>query len=123
MKVLAIIPARAGSKGVPGKNIKILGNKPLLHYTAASSRESVLITDTIISTDSEEIANVAASSGIEVPFIRPASLATDNASSIEVVIHAVKFLSAQEKDYDAVCLLQPNNPFRQKGFIDKAIEK
>jgi CMP-N-acetylneuraminic acid synthetase len=123
MKILAIIPARAGSKGVPGKNIKILGNKPLLHYTASSSRESVLITDTIISTDSEEIANVASRSDIEVPFIRPGSLATDSASSIDVVIHAVKFLSAQGRDYDAVCLLQTTNPFRQKGFIDKAIEK
>jgi CMP-N,N'-diacetyllegionaminic acid synthase len=123
MKILAIIPARSGSKGVPGKNVKILGNEPLLNYTVASSKESGLITDTIISTDSEEIADVAAKSGIEVPFIRPALLATDSTASIDVVIHAVKYLSAQGRDYDAVCLLQPTSPFRQKGFIDKAIEK
>lgn len=123
MKILGIIPARGGSKGVPGKNIKLLGDKPLLQYTADAAKQAALISDTIISTDSEEIANVAAQSGIEVPFIRPEVLATDTASSIDMVIHAVNFLIAQGRKYDAVCLLQPTNPFRQKGFIDMAIEK
>ncbi|MEP6617177.1 MAG: acylneuraminate cytidylyltransferase family protein [Ginsengibacter sp.] len=123
MKILGIIPARAGSKGVPGKNIKLLGDKPLIAYTAISSRESSFLTDTIISTDSEVIANVAAKYNIQVPFIRPAGLATDKASSIDVVIHAVEALSAEGRRYDAVCLLQPTHPFRQQGFIDKAIKK
>lgn len=123
MKVLGIIPARGGSKGVPGKNIKILGAKPLLQYTAEAALKSSLVTDIIISTDSEEIAAVARNCGIEVPFIRPASLATDSASSIDVVLHTVDFLSRKERKYDAVCLLQPTNPFRKTVFIDKAIEK
>ena len=123
MKILGIIPARAGSKGVPGKNIKLLGNKPLLQYTAEAAKQAGLISDIIISTDTEEIAGVAAKAGIEVPFLRPPNLATDTASSIDVVIHAIKFLSSKGRNYDAVCLLQPTNPFRRKGFIDAAIEK
>ncbi len=123
MKILGIIPARAGSKGVPGKNIKLLGNKPLLQYTAEAAKQALLISDIIISTDTEEIAGVAAKAGIEVPFLRPTNLATDTASSIDVVIHALKFLSSEGRNYDAVCLLQPTNPFRRKGFIDGAIEK
>jgi N-acylneuraminate cytidylyltransferase len=123
MRILAIIPARSGSKGVPGKNIKLLGGKPLIWYTANSAKEAKLITDIIISTDSEEIADLVSKFGVEVPFIRPAELATDTASSVDVVIHAVKELSGRGKTYDAVCLLQPTNPFRQNGFIDKAIQK
>jgi len=123
MKVLAIIPARSGSKGVPGKNIKMLGTKPLLQYTAEAALKSSLLTDVIISTDSEEIAAIARNCGIEVPFIRPAALATDTASSIDVVMHALNFLEQQGRCYDAVCLLQPTNPFRSVGFIDKAIIK
>jgi CMP-N-acetylneuraminic acid synthetase len=123
MKVLGIIPARGGSKGVPGKNIKILGNKPLLQYTAEAALKSSLLTDIIISTDNEDIAVIARKCGIEVPFIRPAALATDTASSIDVVIHAIEFLEQQARFYDAICLLQPTNPFRSKGLIDSAIEK
>ena len=108
---------------MPGKNIKALGDKPLLQYTAEAAKQARLISETIISTDSEEIAKVAEQLGIEVPFIRPAALATDTASSIDVVIHAVNFLSGEKRNYDAICLLQPTNPFRQKGFIDKAIDK
>ena len=123
MTILAIIPARSGSKGVPGKSIKILGTKPLLQYTAEAAKKSSLLSDIIISTDSEEIASIARNCGIEVPFIRPAALATDTASSIDLVIHAINFLEQQGRSYDAVCLLQPTNPFRSAGFIDKAIIK
>lgn len=123
MKILAIIPARNGSVGVPGKNIKILGRKPLLQYTAEAATGSTLLTDTIISTDSEEIASIAENCGIQVPFIRPAELATGTASSIDVVIHAIDFLEKEGQFYDAVCLLQPTAPFRRAGFIDKAIGK
>lgn len=123
MKVITIIPARGGSKGVPGKNIKILGRKPLLQYTAEAAKKSTLLNDIIISTDSEEIASVARNCGVEVPFIRPGTLATDTASSIDVVTHAINFLEQSGRFYDAICLLQPTNPFRGQGFIDKAIKK
>jgi|WetSurMetagenome_2_1015567.scaffolds.fasta_scaffold21902_4 CMP-N,N'-diacetyllegionaminic acid synthase len=123
MKILGIIPARGGSKGVPGKNSKLLAGKPLIQYTIEAAQNSELLTDTIVSTDSSEIAHLAALLGAEVPFIRPDSLATDTASSIDVVQHAVEFLKTQGRIYDAVCLLQPTCPFREKGFIDQAINK
>lgn len=123
MRILGLIPARGGSKGVPGKNIKVLGDKPLIQYTIAAARQAALIDDIIISTDSEEIAEVAIKGGAEVPFIRPAELASDTSSSIDVVIHAIKVLSGQGRNYDSVCLLQPTNPFRKKGFIDEGIKK
>jgi N-acylneuraminate cytidylyltransferase len=120
LKLLGIIPARAGSKGVPGKNTKSLGGKPLIAYTIESAKQSSLI-DIIVSTDSEEIAAIALERGAAIPFMRPAELATDSAKSIDVVIHAVQEMQKQGKQYDAVVLLQPTNPFRPSGFIDKAI--
>lgn len=123
MRVLAIIPARGGSKGVPGKNIKLLGGKPLLQYTLESANESQLLTRVILSSDDASIIATAEALGLEVPFIRPANLATDQAKSIEVVQHAVQYLEEKGEFFDAVCLLQPTSPFREKGFIDAAIEK
>lgn len=123
MRILAIIPARGGSKGVPGKNIKLLGELPLLAYTTQSALASKLLTKVIVSTDCSSIATVANKYGVEVPFIRPESLATDTASSLEVVQHAVSFLENQNEFFDAVCLLQPTSPFRAKGFVDNAIQK
>ena len=123
MRVLAIIPARGGSKGVPGKNIKLLGGKPLLQYTLESANESQLLSRVILSSDDASIIATAEALGLEVPFIRPANLATDQAKSIEVVQHAVQYLEEKGKFFDAVCLLQPTSPFREKGFIDAAIEK
>lgn len=103
--------------------MKMLGSKPLLQYTAEAAKDSRLLSDVIVSTDSEQIATAAKNWGIEVPFIRPSLLATDSATSIDVVCHAVKFLEEQGRVYDAVCLLQPTCPFRVKGFIDEAINK
>ncbi|HBE42314.1 MAG TPA: acylneuraminate cytidylyltransferase [Bacteroidales bacterium] len=123
MKILAIIPARGGSKGVPGKNIKLLAGKPLIQYTIEASLGAELLTDIIVSTDSNDIAQIAVSLGANVPFIRPGHLASDTASSVDVVAHAVGFLRDKGRTYDAVCLLQPTCPFRKKGFIDKAIER
>lgn len=123
MRVLAIIPARGGSKGVPGKNIKLLGGKPLLQYTLESANESQLLTRVILSSEDASIIATAEALGLEVPFIRPANLATDQAKSIEVVQHAVQYLEEKDEFFDAVCLLQPTSPFREKGFIDAAIEK
>lgn len=123
MKIVGIITARGGSKGVPGKNIKLLGDKPLLAYTALAASDSKKLHKTILSTDDNEIIKVAQQLNVEVPFIRPAALANDTASSIAVVQHAVNYLESVGEFYDAVCLLQPTSPFRYKGCIDAAIEK
>lgn len=123
MKILGIITARGGSKGVPGKNIKLLGNLPLLGYTANAACQSKLVHKTILSTDDAEIIQVAKQFKIEVPFVRPEHLATDTATSIAVVQHAVEFMENKGEFYDAICLLQPTSPFREKGFIDAAIQK
>ena len=123
MKILAVIPARGGSKGVPRKNIKLLGNKPLIEFTIDSAKNATLLTEIVVSTDDDEIAIAAELAGCKPPFIRPANLAQDHSTSIEVVQHAVEFFEKQNSFFDAVCLLQPTSPFRENGFIDKAIEK
>ena len=121
MKILAIIPARGGSKGVSGKNSKLLGDKPLIGYTIEQAILSNSFSKIIVSTDDESIARIAVDFGAEVPFIRPSELATDTVSSIAVVQHAIDFLEAENEFFDAICLLQPTSPFREKGFISKAI--
>lgn len=122
MKILAIIPARGGSKGVPSKNNKLLGDRPLIAYSINQAIASHSFAKIIVSTDDESIAKTAIDFGAEVPFIRPSELSTDTASSIAVVQHAVNFLESKNEFFDAVCLLQPTSPFREKGFINKAIE-
>ncbi len=123
MNILAIIPARGGSKGIPGKNIKLLGGKPLLHYTVNAARESKLLSRVIVSSEDAAIIEVAKALGVEVPFVRPAQLATDNSGSLEVVQHALTFFKKQGVFFDAVCLLQPTTPFREKGSIDEALQQ
>lgn len=123
MKILAVIPARGGSKGIPKKNIKLLGNKPLLQFTAEKALASKLLTQVILSTDSEEIAQVGKKIGLEVPFMRPESLAMDTTPTIEVLQHALAFYENQGVFFEAICILQPTTPFREDGIIDKAIEK
>lgn len=121
MRVLAIIPARSGSKGVPGKNIKVLGDKPLIAYSIEQAIVSNCFENVIVSTDDEAIATIAKQFGAEVPFIRPSDLASDEASSISVVQHAVGYFETIGIYFDAICLLQPTSPFREQGFISKAI--
>jgi len=123
MKILAIIPARGGSKGVPGKNIKLLGRKPLVAYSIHAAHQAQYLSKTILSSEDSEIISVAQSLGLEAPFVRPLELATDIASSIVVVQHAVEYFENKGDFFDAVCLLQPTAPFREKGFIDQAIQK
>lgn len=122
MRVLGIIPARGGSKGVPRKNIKLLCGKPLLAYTAESALRSKLLSKVVLSTDDNEIAEIGKSLGLEVPFLRPAELAEDTVPTFDVVIHAVSHLGSQGEFYDAVCLLQPTNPLRRGEDIDACIE-
>lgn len=123
MKILAIIPARGGSKGVPRKNIKLLGKMPLIEYTINAAKASTELTEIIVSTEDAEIAIAAEVCGCKPPFVRPAELSEDDTSSISVVQHAIAFYENQNVFFDAVCLLQPTTPFRAKGFIDEAIQK
>lgn len=123
MKILAIIPARGGSKGVSGKNIKLLEKKPLLAYTAEIALKSKYLTEVIVSSEDEQIIAVAKSLGIKVPFVRPTELAQDHTPTIDVIIHALQWYESQNVFFDAVCLLQATSPFRMVAFLDKAIEK
>lgn len=122
MKILGFIPARGGSKGVPGKNIRVLGTKPLIQYTLEAAQQSKYLSHSIVSTDSELIAAGVRKLGGHVPFMRPASLALDNTPTLPVIQHALHFYLEQGESFDAVCLLQVTNPFRLPGFIDQAIE-
>ena len=123
MRVLGIIPARGGSKGIPRKNIRPLGGKPLIQYTIESALAAKKLTDLIISTDDREIANFGESLGVNVPFFRPSDLSNDNSPTLPVVVHALEFLVRHGKNYDAICLLQPTNPLRAPELIDECIEK
>lgn len=123
MRILGIIPARGGSKGVPGKNIKLLGNKPLIAFSIISGLQSKLLTKVIVSSDSLEIIEVAKQWNAEVSFQRPANLADDRSSTLAVVQHAIQFYEDKGEVFDAVCLLQPTSPFREAGFIDAAIQQ
>src|SRR5258705_10156292 len=116
MKILSIIPARGGSKGVPGKNIKLLNGKPLLAFTSEIALQSKYLTEVIVSTEDEQIVEVAKSLGIKVPFIRPTELAQDNTPTIDVIIHALQWYENQNIFFDAVCLLQATSPFRTLEF-------
>ena len=122
MKPLVVIPARGGSKGIPDKNIKLLGGKPLIHYTIEAAREVFPDEVICVSTDSERIKAVAEETGLKVPFLRPAHLATDTAGTHEVLLHALEH--AEQKGYqpDIVVLLQPTSPFRTAQHIKEALE-
>ncbi len=122
MKVLGIIPARSGSKGVHRKNIKLLCGKPLLAYTIESALKASRLTRIILSTEDEEIANVGMSWGADVPFLRPRELAEDSSPTLPVVQHALETLEYAGEQYDAVCLLQPTNPLRRSFDVDNCIE-
>ncbi len=119
--ILAIIPARSGSKGIPNKNIKILGDKPLIQYSIDTALKCSLINKTIVSTDSQEIARIAISLGAEAPFIRPQHLAADNSPTIDTVIHTIEYLKEINIEIDTICLLQPTSPFRSMYDLEAAI--
>ena len=123
MKILAIIPARGGSKGVPRKNIKLLGKIPLIEYTINAAKAATGLTEIVVSTEDAEIAIAAEVCGCKPPFIRPVELSQDDSASIAVVQHAIGYYESQAIFFDAVCLLQPTTPFRTEGFIDQAIQK
>lgn len=122
MIVVGLVPARGGSKGIPRKNITLLGGKPLLAYTAAAASSSQRLSRCILSTDDSEIAAIGREHGLEVPFMRPPELSTDAAASIDVVIHAIEMLSQSGVHADAIVLLQPTAPFRTARDIDNAVQ-
>jgi len=124
MQVLAVIPARGGSKGLPGKNIRKLDGHPLISFSIAAAKQSVMVTRTVCSTDSHEIAHIAEEYGAEIPFIRPAELAADDSTDLEVFMHLLKWFRENEKYIpDLVVQLRPTSPLRVPGLVDEGIRK
>ena len=121
MKVLGVIVARGGSKGIPGKNLKEINGKPLIQYYIEAAQNSKKLTDFIVSTDGEDILKFAKSIGANAPFLRPNDLADDVISPMYAVLHAKNFMESQGKEYDAIMMLQPTAPFRASEDIDGAI--
>lgn len=123
VEVLAIVPARGGSKTIPGKNIKLLGGIPLIAYSIAAGLGAKQVSRVIVSTDDEEIAKVARSFGAEVPFMRPAELAGDGTPDLPVFKHALTWLKEKENYVPEVVMhLRPTSPFRPEGAVDNAID-
>jgi CMP-N,N'-diacetyllegionaminic acid synthase len=121
MRVLAVIPARGGSKGLPRKNILPLGEHPLIAHTILAAKGVSQLADLIVSTDDEEIAGTACRYGASVPFMRPPNLATDSASAVDVALHALDFMEESTgQPYDAFLLLQPTCPLRCSEDIQAA---
>lgn len=124
MNTVAIIPARGGSKGVPGKNIRLLGGYPLIAYSIAAAKLSKLVDRTIVSTDSEEIAGISKRFGAEVPFMRPAELAQDKSSDIDFMLHALGWCGENEKRVPEYWVhLRPTTPLRDPKVMDAAISE
>ena len=121
MNILVIIPARGGSKGIPGKNIKLLGGKPLIYYAIDVARAIVDDTHICVSTDDDQIIRVVEQYGLSVPFIRPTELATDTAGSYGVLLHALSFYESKGEHFDAVVLLQVTSPFRTVNHVREAL--
>ena len=121
--VLAIIPARGGSKGLPGKNIRELCGKPLIAWTIEKAKKSTHLDMILVTTDSPEIANTAKKYGADAPFIRPADLASDHASTYDVIQHALTYYRETEgQEFDYTVLLEPTSPLREDDDIDRMLE-
>ena len=121
MKILVVIPARGGSKGIPHKNIKFLDGKPLIYYSIDTARAIVPDEDICVSTDDDEIIRVVEDYGLKVHFKRPYELATDTAGTYEVLLHALNFYEQQGRNYDVVLLLQNTSPFRKAIQVREAL--
>lgn len=121
MKVLAFIPARGGSKGLPGKNIKMLAGKPLIAWSIQQAKASAVIDRVIVSTDCPQIAEVAIQYGAEVPFYRPDEIAGDNATTESAMLHCCEYLKERDELPDYIVLIQATSPIRSKGQFEKAL--
>lgn len=122
MQVLGVIPARGGSKGVAAKNLRAVGGRPLIAYTIDAARASKRLSRTVVSTDDAAIAEAARRFGADVPFMRPADLATDAAPMIPVLEHATQEMRAHGCSADVIVLLQPTSPLRRAEHIDRAVD-
>jgi CMP-N-acetylneuraminic acid synthetase len=121
--VIAMIPARGGSKGLPGKNIRSLAGKPLIAWSIEKARKSRHLDEIVVSTDSEEIAEVARTHGASVPFLRPSDLASDRASTYDVIRHALSHYRAQGREFEYTVLLEPTSPLREDDDVDRMLGK
>lgn len=122
-RVIALVPARGGSKGLPGKNTREMCGKPLIGWTIEKAKRSKYLDTILVSTDSETIADVARKYGGHVPFLRPAEFATDEAPTHAVVVHALQYMKENEgREFDLVVLLEPTSPLREDGDIDRMLE-
>ncbi|MFC4386553.1 cytidylyltransferase domain-containing protein [Gracilibacillus marinus] len=122
LKILAIIPARSGSKGLPDKNIKQLAGKPMIAHTIEAAVESEIFDDILVSTDSEKYAEIARKYGASCPFLRPCELSTDEATSTDVILYTINRLKQMGREYDCFMLLQPTSPLRMKTDIAAATD-
>ena len=122
MRILVLITARGGSKRLPGKNIRPLGGKPLIVWSIDVAKDSLEICDILVSTDDSAIAAVCEKAGAYVPWLRPAELAIDTASSVDVALHALDWYEAEKGAVDGLLLLQPTSPFRTQATVQRGIE-
>ncbi|WP_027216538.1 cytidylyltransferase domain-containing protein [Butyrivibrio fibrisolvens] len=120
--IIAIIPARSGSKGIKDKNIYPINGRPLISYTIDAAKGSRYIDYVMVSTDSKSIADVARNCGADIPFMRPVELALDTSRTVDAIVSALSMLQNLDKSYDILVLLQPTSPLRTAEDIDKAIE-
>lgn len=120
--ILVVIPARGGSKGLPGKNIKMLCGKPLISYSIDVARAITSDENICVSTDDQKIINTVENYGLKVPFVRPAEFATDTATTNDVLLHALDFYDKQGKHFSKLLLLQPTSPLREVCEVKEAIE-
>jgi len=118
MRILVIIPARSGSRGLPDKNIKLLKGKPLIHYTIEVAQQVFKNEDICVSTNSEKYIEIAEQTGIKVPFIRPKQLSSDTATTQDVLLHCLSFYEKKGFSYDYILLLQPTSPLREKKHLE-----
>lgn len=123
MKILALILARGGSKGIPQKNIKKFCGKPLIQWTVKQALETSQFSRVVVSTDSQEIRDIAKESGAEAPFLRPAHLATDLSPSIDSVIHCLDYFKNDGIDFDIVALLEPTSPLRKRFQLEEIVNR
>jgi CMP-N,N'-diacetyllegionaminic acid synthase len=122
MRILVLIPARGGSKRLPDKNIRLLGGSPLIVWSINVAKNIPEICDTLVSTDSHEIAEIARNAGATVPWLRPSEMATDSASTTDVCLHALEWYENKHGKVDGLLLLQPTSPFRSRDTILRGIE-
>lgn len=121
LRILALVPARGGSKRVPGKNIRLLGGRPLIKWSIDALNGIADICDVLVSTDDAAIAEVARAAGAIVPWLRPNELATDTAKSVDVCLHALDWYEREKGEVDGVLLMQPTSPFRSRDTIVRGI--